>query len=512
MPILSKGYTFFTPDQVSPDKLNNLVDNATFASGAVDNSTTQLSGGAIIVKDGGVSPGKLSVGGPTWDTSGNLTVTGDVVASGGEVFIGAGAGSNPFGAGTTGFFALDADFSSQLMIGQSSTRALSLLWNYNSDPAAGSAVLATLFKSNSLTIQAKNIYLDSESLAFAVQVLSSGRVVVGGGVDDGVNALQTSTFGSTGNATIGGSLRTSNGSAAAPAHSFTDDTDCGAYRIGANNIGYAIGGTKVLDLSSSSAVLYNRTAVTTANSGNSGLLTVGSVYSAGNNHPAYLELHGNSDGGNYSAYITLYNDYTGNTGSAQIAASSYQLGFLVNGTTRMALNSNGANVTGSVGAGNIGFALNSGSTDGAYCGNDALVASRNNSAPFAIRRRSSDGIIGEFYRDTSVVGTISVTTTSTSYNTSSDRRLKENFRELSGSGRIVDALRPVVHDWKNGKKDCYGFIAQEVYEVFPQAVTKGDDDPEEITQPWQMDAGKLMPVVVAELKSLRERVSKLEAA
>ena len=60
MAVLSKGTTFATGDQVTAGKLNNLADNATFASGAVDDTTTQLSSGAIIVKDGGVSTAKLA--------------------------------------------------------------------------------------------------------------------------------------------------------------------------------------------------------------------------------------------------------------------------------------------------------------------------------------------------------------------------------------------------------------------------------------------------------------------
>ena len=62
MAILSKGNTFATGEQVTAAKLNNLVDNATFASDAVDNSTTALDGnGKIIVKDGGISIAKLDL-------------------------------------------------------------------------------------------------------------------------------------------------------------------------------------------------------------------------------------------------------------------------------------------------------------------------------------------------------------------------------------------------------------------------------------------------------------------
>ena len=60
MAILSKGTTYSDGDQVTSTNLNALVDSATFASGAVDDSTTQLSSGAIIVKDLGISAGKLA--------------------------------------------------------------------------------------------------------------------------------------------------------------------------------------------------------------------------------------------------------------------------------------------------------------------------------------------------------------------------------------------------------------------------------------------------------------------
>lgn len=60
MAVISKGTTFATGDQVTASKLNNLADNAAFTSGAVDNVSTQLSGGGIIVKDGGVSTAKLA--------------------------------------------------------------------------------------------------------------------------------------------------------------------------------------------------------------------------------------------------------------------------------------------------------------------------------------------------------------------------------------------------------------------------------------------------------------------
>jgi hypothetical protein len=88
MAILSKGATIVADTQVSATNLNNLVDAATFVSGAVDGTTTQLSGGAIIVKDGGITPAKLSTGGPSWTTGGVVSatsfsgpITGNITAS-----------------------------------------------------------------------------------------------------------------------------------------------------------------------------------------------------------------------------------------------------------------------------------------------------------------------------------------------------------------------------------------------------------------------------------------------
>lgn len=50
-------------------------------------------------------------------------------------------------------------------------------------------------------------------------------------------------------------LLTGDGAVGAPSHSFTSDTDTGMYRIGANNIGIAVGGTKVIDVAGSGVTI-----------------------------------------------------------------------------------------------------------------------------------------------------------------------------------------------------------------------------------------------------------------
>ena len=107
-------------------------------------------------------------------------------------------------------------------------------------------------------------------------------------------------------------------------------------------------------------------------------------------------------------------------------------------------------------------------------------------------------------------GKIQTDGTGVSLISSSDERLKTNFRPITNSGVIIDALAPSLFDWLSGQKDTYGFGAQSTYQVFPQAVAKGDDNLTEITDQWGMDVSKLVPILVAELQSLRQRVAALE--
>lgn len=81
MAILQTGNTYADNDQVTAATLNAAINSATFASGAVDGATTQLSGGAVIVRDGGVTPAKLSTGGPSWNSGGTLTASGGFVGN-----------------------------------------------------------------------------------------------------------------------------------------------------------------------------------------------------------------------------------------------------------------------------------------------------------------------------------------------------------------------------------------------------------------------------------------------
>jgi hypothetical protein len=79
MPILSKGTTFATGDQVTALKLNNLVDNATFGANIVDGSTLTTSGSGtsatILIRDLGVSTAKIAANAVTTAKIADANVT-----------------------------------------------------------------------------------------------------------------------------------------------------------------------------------------------------------------------------------------------------------------------------------------------------------------------------------------------------------------------------------------------------------------------------------------------------
>jgi len=81
----------------------------------------------------------------------------------------------------------------------------------------------------------------------------------------------------------------------------------------------------------------------------------------------------------------------------------------------------------------------------------------------------------EFNYNGTPVGTISQTNTAVAYNTSSDYRLKEDIAPMTGALAKVAALKPVTYKWKADGSDGEGFIAHELAEVCPDAVT-GEKD------------------------------------
>lgn len=97
------------------------------------------------------------------------------------------------------------------------------------------------------------------------------------------------------------------------------------------------------------------------------------------------------------------------------------------------------------------------------------------------------------------------------YNTTSDERLKIKINDSSSMLELVDAIEPTWFKWKDIDDDDlhYGVFAQQLYQVYPDAVSVGVDDGDE-PSPWQVDYSKLVPALIGAVKELKQKVDKYE--
>lgn len=109
------------------------------------------------------------------------------------------------------------------------------------------------------------------------------------------------------------------------------------------------------------------------------------------------------------------------------------------------------------------------------------------------------------------VGGISTSSTATAYNTGSDARLKEAITALAGALDVVRALRPVHFRWQADQSPGVGFLAHELQQHVPEAVSGLPDEVHDdgSIKPQGVDHSRLVPWLTA---ALQETLAQLEAA
>lgn len=392
MAILSKGTDFSTGDQVTAAKLDALVDNATFASDAVDGSTTALdTNGKIIVKDGGITTAKL-------DLSGNVNI--------GNSTLDVSSPLNTFQVSSENrlFYVDDSGLTNYAQCGFRQT---------DDEPAFG------FITGNDITF--KTGTTDS-GLSSIMHLDHDGKVGIG--TDSPSEELHVS--GTTGDPSIK-LENTSTGT--------SDDT---IYRS-------QIGGTTARNF-----IYFGD-----ADDDNRGEI---SYYHDGDSmrfHTSAVE----------QARIINNGILIGRTSSS---SSSEQEGIVLSGSGFIYLARSGT-------------------------GTQTHAQFINNADVSAV-----------------AVGTIKTSGSATSYNTSSDYRLKEDIVEMQDSISKVQSLKPVNFAWKVDGTRVDGFLAHEAQEVVPAAVTGTKDAVDEDGQPdYQgIDQSKIVPLLT---KALQEALTKIES-
>ena len=107
-------------------------------------------------------------------------------------------------------------------------------------------------------------------------------------------------------------------------------------------------------------------------------------------------------------------------------------------------------------------------------------------------------------------GAITTNTTSTTYSTSSDYRLKENVTTSWDATSRIKQLKPSRFNFKADKdRTVDGFLAHEVSSIVPEAIIGKKDavDSDGNIEPQGIDQAKLVPLLT---KALQEAVAKIE--
>ena len=221
-----------------------------------------------------------------------------------------------------------------------------------------------------------------------------------------------------------------------------------------------------------------------------------------------------------TAYVTYAFEGDNNTGMYHPAADT--LGFVTGGTARLKVFPAGDVVIGSA------------YSPTAANGNFQRFTGTGGISQFGVTGTNNLQQI-QFFNGNGGVGGIFTNGSSTSYNTSSDYRLKENVVPMSGATAQTKLLKPCNFDWIAGG-NVNGFLAHELAEVVPEAVTGIkdamkdeeyevtpavlDDEGNETTAAVMgtrsvpdmqgIDQSKLVPLLTATIQELIARIEALE--
>jgi hypothetical protein len=234
-----------------------------------------------------------------------------------------------------------------------------------------------------------------------------------------------------------------------------------------------------------------------------------SVPYSGNTGSTNFTLSGTSNPSTARPSITLKNSddsvrawwvIDANNGAFIGTQSNNYFGFQTNNTERARIDSSGNLLVGTTSLGNTHAYFEQSSVDRAILN-------------LGTSSTLSDLTLANFRTPNGTVGTITVSSTSTAYNTSSDYRLKNTIAPMTGALAKVALLKPCTYKWNADGSDGEGFIAHELAEVVPQAVTGEKDavDAEDKPQYQGIDTSFLVATLTAAIQEQQAIINSLKA-
>lgn len=188
--------------------------------------------------------------------------------------------------------------------------------------------------------------------------------------------------------------------------------------------------------------------------------------------------------------------------------SNDYLKFDTGGVERMRVDASGNVLVGTT----VGPVNTSGATGVLLAANGQVQIGRSGNQCLTLNRSGTDGAIAAFQKGGVTVGTISVAGSTTSYNTSSDYRLKEDLQDILSPAERLMRLSPVNVSWKADGSRSDAFIAHELAGVLPYAVTGEKDAVDSDGNPeyQSVDYSKVVPLLTAALQEALNKIEELE--
>ena len=284
------------------------------------------------------------------------------------------------------------------------------------------------------------------------------------------------------------------GTAAAPAITRTGDTNTGMFFPAADTIAFAEGGTEAMRLDSSGNVGIGSTSPTNDSVGSVGGIVIGN----GSGNKGITLFSGASTQSNIAFTRTAGSQ----NGLVQYDHSSDYMRFFTASTERMRIDSSGTLLVGQTtnpATGSVVIRVPNPSGNGV----NAQMASNTGTA-FPWSNYNASG---------TYIGGITSTSSATGFPTSSDKRLKKNIEDAPSAIDKILTAQVVSHDWINDEAHVeYGFIAQDLQSIIPQAVVEGTDKEDgSINMPWGVDYSKIVPLLTKAIQEQQVIINDLKA-
>jgi hypothetical protein len=465
--------------------VSTFVGNAGFSANVSIASALSV-GGVAAITGATTIGGNLTLNGGT--ANGVLYLNGSKVATSGAVLVfdgtnlGVGGSGDPFGRFYGRSVGISSASSAFLEINAATGSSSGIDFGVNAARTAG--ITSNTTETNFTTLGATPILFGINGTE-QMRLTSTG---LGIGTSSPTDKLQVGAFSGNNVITVGA------GTAGVSSVYFGDGTGADRYR------GY------IDYVHTSDRFEFGTSATTKATLDSSGNLGIGTSSPAAKLQvvSGNIRLDNNQGlewgGGNNYIYGNETTDFvaiaTNGSERARITSGGR---FLLNTTSTVV---SGDEICGMIGTSGIGVKCTGGSA--------------NFAASFWNDATSGDNVFVNFYTETggTLRGTITYNRAGglVAYNTTSDYRSKDIFGPVQNSGATIDALKVYEGQMKGASQSRPMLVAHEAQEHAPYAVTGEKDAVNEDGTPkyQQMDVSALVPLLLAEIQSLRARVAQLE--